>query len=61
MPKEVFQARLREVLEPSWSDLRAILAELEAILGRFGGGWGGGKLIVFPFVFQYFLKHHFFA
>ena len=31
MPKEVFQARLREVLEPSWTDLWAILAELEAI------------------------------
>ena len=41
MPKEVFQARLREVLEPSWSDLWAILAEIEAILGRFGGGWRG--------------------
>ena len=40
MRKAVFQARLREVLGPSWSDLRAILAELEAILGRFGVGWG---------------------
>ena len=28
---------LGAVLERSW----AILAELEAILGRFGGGWGG--------------------
>ena len=31
------------VLEPSG----AILAELEAILGRFGGGWGG-RIMVFP-------------
>jgi len=42
MQKEVVQARLRDVLEPSWTDLWAILAELEAILGRFWGGWGEG-------------------
>ena len=35
------QARLRQVLEPSWTDLWAILVELEAILGQFGGGWRG--------------------
>ena len=37
------QARLREVLEPSWTDVWAILTELEAILGRFGRGWGGNR------------------
>ena len=42
---------LGAVLERSW----AILAELKAILGRFGGGWGG-RIIVFPQVVQYFLK-----
>ena len=47
---------LGAVLERSW----AILAELEAILGRFGGGWGG-RIMVFPMVFQYFLKHLLFA
>ena len=54
MPKEVFQARIREVLKPSWSDLwailaelAAILAELAAILGRFGGGWGRAKSLLF--------------
>ena len=30
------------ILERSW----AIFAELEAILGRFGGGWGG-RIIAF--------------
>ena len=40
MQKEALEDRLGEVLEPSWSDLGAILAELEAILGRFGAGWG---------------------
>ena len=42
---------LGAVLERSW----AILAELEAILGRFEGRWGG-RIIVFPEVFQYFVK-----
>ena len=37
MQREGLQDRLGEVLEPSWSDLRAILAALEAILGRFRG------------------------
>jgi len=43
MQKEMVQAHLRELLEPSWTDLWAILAEFEAILGPFGGGWGGGN------------------
>ena len=34
---------LGAVLERSW----AILAELEAILGRFGGGWGGAESLFF--------------
>ena len=37
MQQEGLQDRLGEVLEPSWSGLRAILAALEAILGRFRG------------------------
>ena len=41
MQQEGLQDRLGEVLEPSWTDLEAILAELEAILGRFEGGWRG--------------------
>ena len=41
MQKEMVQARLRQVLEPSWTDLWAILVELEAILGQFWGGWRG--------------------
>ena len=50
MQKEALQDRLGEVLEPSWSDLGAILAELEAILGRFGVARGGifiGLILVF--------------
>ena len=38
MLKEALQDRLGEVLKTSWGDLWAILAELEAILGRFGRG-----------------------
>ena len=37
MQNEALEDRLGEVLEPSWSDLWAILAELEAILGRIRG------------------------
>ena len=40
MRKEALQHRLGEVLGRSWSRLGTILAELEPILGRFGGGWG---------------------
>ena len=37
MRQEGLQDRLGEVLKPSWGDLRAVLAALEAILGRFRG------------------------
>ena len=41
MRKEALQNRLGEVLGRSWSRLGTIWAELEAILGRFGGVLGG--------------------
>ena len=60
MQNEALEDRLGEVLEPSWSDLWAILAELEAILGRFRG-IREVQNRCFPMAFQYFLNNHFFA
>ena len=47
MRKEALQNRLGEVLGRSWSRLGTIWAELEAILGRFGGVLRG-RIVVFP-------------
>ena len=59
MQQEGLQDRLGEVLEPSWTDLEAILAELEAILERFEGGWRGQNHC-FSFVFSILKKKPFF-
>ena len=58
MQNEALEDRLGEVLEPSWRDLWAILAELEAILGRFGVGWGEQNC-GFPLVVHYLFEHVF--
>ena len=55
MQKEALQDRLGEVLEPSWSDLGAILAAFEAILGRFEGVWGV-KINCFSLSFSLFFE-----
>ena len=59
MQQEGLQDRLGEVLEASWSDLCAILADLEAILGRFGVGWGGIFIDFLLVFFKFFVKSPF--
>ena len=54
MQKEMVQARLRQVLEPSWTDLWAILVELEAILGAILGLLEGAKSLFFHAFFNTF-------
>ena len=44
---------LGAILGPSWGDLRAILAELEAIFGRFEGGGGAESLFFLCFVITF--------
>ena len=55
MRQEGLQDRLGEVLKPSWGDLRAVLAALEAIWSRFRGVRGGqnsGFTLGFSLLFE---------
>ena len=60
MRQEGLQDRLGEVLKPSWGDLRAVLAALEAILGRFRGV-RGRQNSGFTLGFSLFFEKSFFA